>query len=367
MMSRLESLDWLRGLLALSIMVYHLTGWKLYQPASDELLGRLGIYGVSMFFILSGLAMAAGYASYICDLRTSAKFFVRRIFRIWPLLWLAVAAVTTGGVLLKGEAVNWPLVLLNITTAFGFVNPGAYINTGAWSIGNEMVYYALTPALLVAYNRSPRLGNGIVAASIAVAVYLSFVALTPGATLASQWHIYINPFNNLFLYAAGVAIYYNTRRLTLHPATALTAMVGAVALLAFYPADGDLIAVVTGTNRLVFCLASVLIVLSFYKLTARPHRWIATPLAALGAATYGVYLLHPIAFPVVELATRRLGLPLGSMGVIAATIALTIAMSMLLYERLELPLIRLGKRITADESVGRGVAPLLRTEGTPKP
>ena len=367
MMNRLESLDWLRGLLALSIMVYHLTGWKLYQPESDELLGRLGIYGVSMFFILSGLAMAAGYANYIRDLRTSAKFLVRRIFRIWPLLWLAVAAVTMGGVLLKGEAVNWPLVLLNITTAFGFVSPGAYINTGAWSIGNEMVYYALTPALLVAYNRSMRLGNGIVAASVAVAVYLSFFALTPDATLASQWQVYINPFNNLFLYTAGVAIYYNAHALTLRPATALTTMIGAVALLAFYPGGGDLIAVVTGTNRLVFCLASVLIVLSFYKLTARPHRWIATPLATLGAATYGVYLLHPIAFPIVELATRRLDLPVGPIEVIGATIALTIAMSMLLYEWFELPLIRLGKRITAGEPINRRATPLLRTEGTPKP
>jgi len=348
-MNRLESLDWLRGLLALSIMIYHLIRWKFIQLGSDELLGRLGIYGVSMFFILSGLAMAAGYANYIHDVRTAGRFFVRRVFRIWPLLWLAVASVTFGGVAFKGESVNWTVVLLNLTTVFGFVNPGAYINTGAWSIGNEMVYYALTPVLLGLYNRSMRIGNATVILTLAIAFYFAHWALTPAATLASQWQVYINPFNNLFLYAAGVAIYYNTRTLTLRPITAMFIMVGACALLVAYPSDGDLIVIVTGLDRLVYCLASVLIVLAFFKLSTRPPKIIAMPLAALGAATYGVYLLHPIIFSAVELISRRLGVQIGPASTIITTITLTIALSLLLYEKFELPLIRLGKRLTTDK------------------
>ncbi len=346
-MSRLESLDWLRGLLALSIMIYHLTGWKLYQPDSNELLGRLGIYGVSMFFILSGLAMAAGYANYIRGAGTAAKFFVRRIFRIWPLLWLAVASVTLGGVLVKGAAVDWPLVLLNITTVFGFISPGAYINTGAWSIGNEMVYYALTPIILAVYNRDKMSGNLLFAGTVAIAVYVAFFAMTPTATLASQWLLYINPFNNLCLYVAGVAIYYNAKLLKLSPPHAMLMMAASVGMLAAYPADGDLIAVVTGVNRLVFCLASVLIVLSFYKLTIKPYWWIGSPLAALGAATYGVYLLHPIVFHGVELTTRHFGLPNSALQIIAATSGVTIALSLFLYKWFESPLIQVGKRFTA--------------------
>ncbi|HOY69302.1 MAG TPA: hypothetical protein PLZ85_00405 [Methylotenera sp.] len=57
-MGRLDSLDWLRGLLAFSIMIYHLTSWEISPLESSHLLGRLGIYGVSMFFLLSGLSMA---------------------------------------------------------------------------------------------------------------------------------------------------------------------------------------------------------------------------------------------------------------------------------------------------------------------
>ena len=50
---RIESLDYLRGIMALSVMIYRLTSWNLYHPDASTLLGRLGIYAVSIFFILS--------------------------------------------------------------------------------------------------------------------------------------------------------------------------------------------------------------------------------------------------------------------------------------------------------------------------
>jgi peptidoglycan/LPS O-acetylase OafA/YrhL len=71
--NRFEPLDWLRGLLALSITVYHLTCCALQPPDASTFLGRLGIYGVSMFFVLSGLSMAAAYATFIGDGRSWAE------------------------------------------------------------------------------------------------------------------------------------------------------------------------------------------------------------------------------------------------------------------------------------------------------
>ena len=170
--NRIESLDWLRGLMAIAIMFYHLTYWHIFPLDSSYFLGRLGIYGVSVFFVLSGLSMAIVYSNFIVDKQTAAVFFIRRIFRIWPLLWICVAIVTIPS-LLKGNEASIMQVLLNITTLFGFVSPSSYINTGAWSIGNEMVYYALTPILIMSYEKNIIKGNAILALSFFVTLLLS--------------------------------------------------------------------------------------------------------------------------------------------------------------------------------------------------
>lgn len=345
-MTRLEPLDWLRGLLALSIMVYHLTSWELYHPDSSELLGRLGVYGVSMFFVLSGLSMAATYSTFVKDCRSAAYFLLRRIFRIWPLLWIAVATVTMGGVVFKGQTVDYHLILLNITTLFGFIAPGSYINTGAWSIGNEMVYYALTPVILAAYDRATRYGNLILATSLVAGVYFGYWVLRPELTLANQWPTYINPFNNLFLYISGVALYYNAGRAELSWQATAAALLGPIAVFVWYPVSGDLIHLVTGGERIVFSAASVGLVFAFYKITYMPVAWISRPLVELGIATYGVYLLHPIIYSFVVLIGRKLQIASYPFLNIGVCMALTILVAIVLYNRVEAPFIRIGKRLT---------------------
>ncbi len=346
-MNRLESLDWLRGLLALSIMLYHLTGWTLYEPGAETILGRLGIYGVSMFFVLSGLSMAAGYHRSVVDLPSSMRFFVRRLFRIWPLLWLAIAAATISGVVIKGRAVDWTNVFLNVTTLFGFVSPGAYINTGAWSIGNEMVYYTLTPPILMAFARRRWLGNLIVCLAALPALYIAFSALDPAQALADQWLVYIHPANNLILYLLGVGLFYNFWEMKLSPKAALgTILLGVVVFLGV-AVCGDLIMVVIGWPRVAFCCASTLVVLGFYKLQIALPALLSRPLAALGVATYGVYLLHPLVYGAYGVAARVLKLPESAPVAISVTVTATILASLFLYSRREAPLIRLGKRVTS--------------------
>jgi peptidoglycan/LPS O-acetylase OafA/YrhL len=50
--NRIEGLDWLRGLMAIGIMSYHYFSWKFGAIELENPLGRLGIYGVSIFYVL---------------------------------------------------------------------------------------------------------------------------------------------------------------------------------------------------------------------------------------------------------------------------------------------------------------------------
>src|SRR4051812_42709272 len=87
---RLPGLDYLRGLAAFGIMTYHYSSWTFGEQVASSFLGRVGIYGVAIFYILSGQTLSYIYSSKLqlvsVDLLT---FFKKRFFRIFPLLWLA--------------------------------------------------------------------------------------------------------------------------------------------------------------------------------------------------------------------------------------------------------------------------------------
>jgi exopolysaccharide production protein ExoZ len=340
--NRVESLDWLRGLMAIAIMTYHLFVWLYHPLQSSYLLGRLGIYGVSVFFVLSGLSMAIVYSTFTGNIKSSVVFYIRRIFRIWPLLWICIAFDAIPRYLDAGT-LDTAKIILNATTIFGFVNPAAYINTGAWSIGNEMVYYAITPLIFYLYNKSKALGNIFVACTFGILTIFAFFILTRDADIATQWGIYINPFNNLFLYSAGIAIFYNYKNTNIKPIYVLLSISIPAIIFVFYPVAGDKIYIVTGITRLVFVLASVLLVFGFFKFASYQHVPVSIgwALERFGIATYGVYLLHPIVNTYLE----KLEIHSAALH-FASVMAITVVVALFSFYFFESKLIRIGKKIT---------------------
>ncbi|HHY2116882.1 TPA: acyltransferase family protein [Acinetobacter baumannii] len=342
-MKRFESLDWLRGLMAFAIMIYHLVGWKIGQQEAGSVLGNFGVYGVSIFFVLSGLSMGIVYHNYIKNFQTSIAFFVRRLFRLLPLLWIAIAIVSAIVYLVNGE-IDIYKIFLNITLLFGFVSPAEYMNVGAWSIGNEAFYYAFTPLLIMFYSRSKFAGNFIVLLLTAIGIYFAFSAIDSTSTLSNQWKIYIHPFNNFFLYACGLALFYNFHNLVM-PNIAILLIVISLSILCWYPVEGDQINIVTGINRVIFAFSSIALTLGFYKLELSIPEWLSKPFANLGEATYGVYLLHPIVF---MFANKLIYNPYIC---IVVTVFATVLVANLTYHFYEKPFIKIGKKVTTVERV----------------
>ena len=350
--NRIESLDWLRGLMAIAIMFYHLTSWHITPLDSSSVLGRLGIYGVSVFFILSGLSMAVVYSNFIVDSKTAISFFIRRIFRIWPLLWICIALSTIPS-LIKGSEISTTLILINMTTLFGFFSPESYINTGAWSLGNEMVYYAFTPFILRCYEKRKIQGNLIFSLSLAIALLFAFVFLDPNKNMGDQWKIYINPFNSLFLYISGIAIYYNLKDVKINPEVVAILFFSSILAFILYPATGDQIAIITGGNRMAFSLASIVLVTAFYKLSDCHFipKTIRQPLNALGIATYGIYILHPIVNNYINHAFDFIGVQ-SHLLKITLVIIITPIIAIISYNVFEMKMMQLGKFITV-KYIGR--------------
>lgn len=348
MSRRVEALDWLRGIMALSIMIYHLVFWIVHPLDSSSVLGRFGVYGVSIFFIVSGLSMAIAYSHFIENWTTSLAFIVRRIFRIWPLLWVCVFLALLPQ-MRHGNYAPPALIFMNLTTAFGFISPKSYINTGAWSIGNEMVYYMFAPIIIITYNKSLRLGNAFLFIAFCVCMFFAFFMLDSAVPLDGQWPIYIDPLNNLFLFTAGIAIFYNIPygKKNAKSAASPILLLASLSLFYFYPASGNEIVIVTGVTRIIFVCASIGIVVSFYTFSYSDYipEIIKYSLGRLGMATYGVYLLHPIAEKYIAFILNGLGYFSDTM-LFGLVIVSSIFFALVSYNLFEKKFVLVGKNIT---------------------
>ena len=83
-----QDIQQLRGIAVLAVIVNHLgVGWL---PG--------GYLGVDVFFVVSGYvithSMLTGNTQAISRLRFFAQFWVRRVFRLWPMLFATVLATS---------------------------------------------------------------------------------------------------------------------------------------------------------------------------------------------------------------------------------------------------------------------------------
>jgi len=360
---RVQSLDHLRGLMALAVMAYHYIGWSVGPQHSETVLGRLGIYAVSIFYILSGVSLSLVYAGSLRSAHDLPGFAVKRIFRIFPLFYVVVTCALLLGwfsSLAKGVPYTFPLstAILNYTLTFGFIDPTAYLSTGAWSIGNEIVFYAVFPFLMLwAAARGRRVLLGAFLAGVAIELYFAFGLLSADRPIEAQWALYVHPLNQVFLFLGGVCIGAGMRPGRAgRPALPLATAAACVAVFCLWPASGNQASLVAGSTRLVMsaaCLGLVAAVCAWNPASDSP--WVR-PLAFLGEGCYSIYLLHPIVAIPVVLAFERLRL--GPVGAAYATaFALTLVLSGLSFRYLEQPMIRAGRRVGARLDGGWRAAP----------
>lgn len=147
---RYDYLDSLRGIAILGVILTHIP--ILVQPSSIHLnfLSSSGQYGVQLFYIISGYTIALSYHR---RNESTARFYVRRFFRIAPMFYVAVLVYTIiNGFSADYWAPNgksWYHVVLTIFFLNGW-NPET-INSvvpGGWSIAIEATFYLIFPIFI---------------------------------------------------------------------------------------------------------------------------------------------------------------------------------------------------------------------------
>lgn len=347
---RVETLDMLRGLLALAVAVYHFSIFThVFSGAARDMVVVAGIYAVQMFFIISGFCFFHLYADAPLRWSTWRSFHIKRFFRIAPLYYLAVACsywldppVYVGFDALK--------LLENLSLLFGLLHPNHAMVPGGWSIGLEYVFYLALPLLLLV-TRYTVLLYALTAALIAWAVPYTFGRVAAEVDW-DRFHAYVLIPNQAFLFLLGGIVAHVRRRVSVR----LPVVFGVLPLAAFVYAVTQLQApfidhldVMVSMPRVKYVLLCFFTALVFALLKSpRSRAW--KPLRVLGDWSYSTYLVHPYAWLMVSKlipASRDAAHPQidGGLLRLLCALATTLVISALTYRYLELPANRFGHRL----------------------
>lgn len=324
---RIDSLDYLRGLAALGIMFYHMYLFAYGETDATTVLARVKIYGVIIFYVLSGLTLyKVNIDSFTFTKPVLVDFYIKRFFRIVPLLWLATVLT----IIFSYEPTYFTAkkLIANITVILGAFKPETFIAKGAWSIGDEIFFYMLFPFLLWLIKFNKWLFFGFTAFAFVLLCYFTFYKLNPNLRLGEQWAYYVNPLGQVFYFAAGIGLGV-VDRAGKFGKWAILAILSVCALVVFYPVShGDPVMLVTGFNRLILSALVIVLCFLFYKCDFEfLPQIVKTALHTLGAISFSVYLIHPIVHAVLKLLIQSLFEP--SAAVTAVLISLTVVITLI--------------------------------------
>jgi peptidoglycan/LPS O-acetylase OafA/YrhL len=149
----MPQLDGLRAVAAGLVVCYH-----FYRPVREYV--HLGAIGVRIFFVLSGF-LITGILLHSRLLRDSGqspsvalrRFYIRRVLRIFPLYYLALAVAWYGRVAGAREGIAWHLTYLSNVHFFqvNAATPGHWGgNVGHfWSLAVEEQFYLVWPWVIL--------------------------------------------------------------------------------------------------------------------------------------------------------------------------------------------------------------------------
>jgi peptidoglycan/LPS O-acetylase OafA/YrhL len=173
---RIPDIDWLRGVAAIGVFIFHVTGVAGFPKRTlppFSLAGHhfgavlspfsLGASGVSLFFVLSGLCLAlqqlrAGQRRLPAG--ETGRYFRNRAARIVPAYWAAIAvsaAITLWLGTMSARAVATDTAL-HLFFLHGFDRTTFLtLNSALWSMATEVQFYLIFPWFFALYGR---LGGG---------------------------------------------------------------------------------------------------------------------------------------------------------------------------------------------------------------
>jgi peptidoglycan/LPS O-acetylase OafA/YrhL len=344
---RLHYLDALRGVAAMSVVLFHymldMVDQKVVggiEAGFAAIIGDtldLGKFGVALFFLISGYIIPNSLGSTGDRI---GRFCVSRFFRLYPLYWIAVAA----GVFLPRPHTDITFtssaILSNLTMLQGYMGWPDIVGT-AWTLQIELTFYGFC-VVLAALHRltSPRtcaiISAGFICMALIMAIARNLLVLK--LPLALPIALSLMFFGTLWRQAHLVKLP-GAKRLSAGLLILIVIFIVPVSVIGYNHDFGYH----EHWNSYVACY--LLALFTFVACTTRlPITW--RPVVWLGEISYSLYLLHPL----ISSAAYRMGFVAPALGLdplVYVTLlgGIAVACSWMTYRLIEQPFVKIGHRI----------------------
>jgi peptidoglycan/LPS O-acetylase OafA/YrhL len=213
-MERVREFDGIRGLAALSVMLFHLADRASYQfinPSwSFPFTVPFGAYGVETFFMLSGFVIFLSLEKQ----PNMISFCKSRFIRLFPIFWVCVLlSISIVLVFHLNVKISVPIVLANLTMIpRQFVGVSSNIEGSYWTLECELWFYVIVSLIYFKIGKKYVVYTYILLASLGLMInWFDIIHQADG------WHVLARSlfmrsygilnikFANLFL--AGISLY----------------------------------------------------------------------------------------------------------------------------------------------------------------
>lgn len=269
-----QNIHYLRGLAALSVAFFHAALFHQSEYGAgimpQAVLDLFGIYGVAIFFAISGYLMSS-----LIQSQSPIEFICRRVLRIYPLFILATVAIMVAHPKIWAE---YNLASMSLAPIGETKYPLGKIE---WTLVYEVFFYvALFVVSLIGLRRYVSIIAGIWAVVVITAVCAG-VSEIPFPTLLEL------PFRPVCIGLAGGLLAPHLGRIGAIPSL-LIAIASPIAVLLISALEFKLLVAGIGA---VFLIAAIIRLPVFVPLVVRPI------FKKLGDWSYGLYLIHvPVLF-----------------------------------------------------------------------
>lgn len=205
-------LDVMRVFAAVWVYFVHLDQWTKLLPGWIKPFAWKGAYGVTIFFILSGiLVFRSGCANTVKD------YFIKRVARIVPLYYsLLVGLIIINGWLMPRLAedamhLGWLRYFTFSQMILPSYNFGAWNNLfGLWTMSSFAVFYLFVPVLVRTIKKLWHAGALLFLLLLCAQYCGKILGAVPGLDQYNEFESYVllSPLNNLWMFGLGVFLYF---------------------------------------------------------------------------------------------------------------------------------------------------------------